>query len=59
MGRSRVLIVRVDKERLLGVSGGILVQVVVTHANMKVEVRDDSGVEVVHRSAELAGVKGC
>lgn len=55
MGKSRVLLVRLDRGDLLCASGGVVVKVVVTHANMKVSVEDDSGVVVSYRRAELVG----
>lgn len=43
MGKARVLVVRLEREDLLRAEGGVEVRVVVTHANLGVEVRDDAG----------------
>ena len=55
MSRSRVLLVRLDRGDLMRVSGGVVVKVVVTHANIGVSVEDDEGVVVPYRRAELIG----
>ena len=55
MSKARVLLVRLDRDRLEDVAGGVTVEVVVTHANIGVSVRDDAGVEVSFRRVELSG----
>lgn len=57
MSKERVLLVRVAADDLKRASGGIMLKLVVTHANIKVEVEDDSGKAVRHRRAELTGTK--
>lgn len=54
---NRVLLVRLDRDELLRASGGVVVKVVVTHANMKVSVEDDGGGVVGYKRAELKGSK--
>lgn len=54
--RARVLLVRLGERELASASGGVVVKVVVTHANIKVEVEDDRGVAVDHRRADLSVV---
>lgn len=53
MAKERVLLVRVVAEDLEKVSGGIMLKLVVTHANIKLELEDDSGNLVKHRRADL------
>lgn len=55
--RERVLLVRVSPDDLARASGGIMLKLVVTHANIKVEVEDDEGKVVQYRRAELTGTK--
>ena len=55
MSKARVLLVRLDRDRMLEVSGGVTVEVVVTHANISVSVKDDAGGEVDFRRVELSG----
>lgn len=58
MGKSRVLLVRLDRGDLIRASGGVVVKVVVTHANIGVSVEDDEGCVVHYRRAELRGSGG-
>jgi hypothetical protein len=51
--KNRILLLRLDEEDLKKASGGIFVQVVVTHANMKVSVEDDTRSPVKHKRVEL------
>lgn len=56
MSRNRVLLVRLSEDELRRVSssgGGLMVQLVVTHANVKVSVEDDRGGRVEYRRAEV------
>lgn len=55
MARSRVLLVRLDRGDLMRAEGGVVVKVVVTHANIGVCVEDDGGGVVSYRRAELGG----
>jgi hypothetical protein len=57
MAKERILLVRVAPEDLELVSGGIMLKLVVTHANIRVEVEDDGGHDVAYRRAELTGTK--
>lgn len=57
MAKERVLLVRLSPDDLARASGGIMLKLVVTHANIKVEVEDDEGKVVQYRRAELTGTK--
>lgn len=53
MSKARVLLVRLEPGQ--DISGGVMVEVVVTHANIGVSVKDDSGLPVVFRRVDLSG----